>query len=97
MFDGIGCVNGLIKTGHQPENKSFLLVGAGGAGAAISIALADAGVQRLRIVDLDQEKVERVIASVRASYPNMEIDTGPLVPKEFDVVANATPLGYLSR
>jgi len=34
---------------------------------------------------------------VRASYPNMEIDTGPLVPKEFDVVANATPLGYLSR
>jgi shikimate dehydrogenase len=94
MFDGIGCVNGLIKNGHQPENKSFLLVG---AGAAISIALADAGVQRLRIVDLDQEKVERVIASVRASYPNMEIDTGPLVPKEFDVVANATPLGYLSR
>ena len=94
MFDGIGCVNGLIKTGHQPENKSFLLVGAGGA---ISIALADAGVQRLRIVDLDQAKVERVIASVRANYPNMEIDTGPLVPKEFDVVANATPLGYLSR
>ena len=94
MFDGIGCVNGLIKNGHQPENKSFLLVG---AGAAISIALADAGVQRLRIVDLDQAKVERVIASVRASYPNMEIDTGPLVPKEFDVVANATPLGYLSR
>jgi shikimate dehydrogenase len=34
-----------------------LLVGAGGAGAAISIALADAGVQRLRIVDLDQAKV----------------------------------------
>ena len=68
-----------------------------GAGAAISIALADAGVQRLRIVDLDQEKVERVIASVRANYPNMEIDTGPLAPKEFDVVANATPLGYLSR
>jgi shikimate dehydrogenase len=94
MFDGIGCVNGLIKNGHQPENKSFLLVG---AGAAISIALADAGVQRLRIVDLDQAKVVRVIASVRASYPNMEIDTGPLVPKEFDVVANATPLGYLSR
>ena len=94
MFDGIGCVNGLIKNGHQPENKSFLLVGAGGA---ISIALADAGVQRLRIVDLDQAKVERVIASVLANYPNMEIDTGPLVPKEFDVVANATPLGYLSR
>ena len=94
MFDGIGCVNGLIKNGHQPENKSFLLVG---AGAAISIALADAGVQRLRIVDLDQAKVERVTASVRASYPNMEIDTGPLVPKEFDVVANATLLGYLSR
>ena len=94
MFDGIGCVNGLIKNGHQPENKSFLLVG---AGAAISIALADAGVQRLRIVDLDQAKVERVIASVRANNPNMEIYTGPLVPKEFDVVANATPLGYLSR
>jgi shikimate dehydrogenase len=96
MFDGIGYVNGLVKNGHQPETKSFLLVGAGGAGAVISIALADAGVQRLRIVDLDQAKIERVIASVRANYPNMEIDTGPLVPVEFDVVANATPLGMAS-
>ena len=93
MFDGIGYVNGLAKCGHQPENKSFLLVGAGGAGAAISIALADAGVKRLRIVDLDQAKVEKIIANVRAYYPDMEIDTGPLVPAEFDVVANATPLG----
>jgi len=96
MFDGIGYVNGLVKNGHQPETKSFLLVGAGGAGAAISIALADAGVQRLRIVDLDQNKVERIIANVRANYPNMEIDTGPLLPTEFDVVANATPLGMAS-
>ena len=96
MFDGIGYVNGLIKNGHQPENKSFLLVGAGGAGAAISIALADVGVQRLRIVDIDQGKVERIITNVRANYPGVEIDTGPVIPAEFDVVANATPLGMAS-
>ena len=96
MFDGIGYVNGLIKNGHQPKNKSFLIVGAGGAGAAISFALADAGVQRLRIVDLDQGKVERIIANMRANYSNIEIDTGPLDPTEFDVVANATPLGMAS-
>jgi len=93
MFDGLGYVNGLIKNGHQPENKSFLLVGAGGAGAAISIALADVGVKRLRIVDLDQGKVDRIITNLRANYPGIEIDTGPCVPVEFDVVANATPLG----
>jgi shikimate dehydrogenase len=96
MFDGIGYVNGLIRNGHEPVNKSFLLIGAGGAGAAISIALADAGVQRLRIIDLNLGKVDRIIANVRANYPNMEIDTGPLVPAEFDVVANATPLGMAS-
>lgn len=92
MFDGLGYVNGLIKNGHQPENKSFLLVGAGGAGAAISIALADVGVKRLRILDLDQGKVDRIITNVRANYPGIKIDTGPVVPVEFDVVANATPL-----
>jgi shikimate dehydrogenase len=96
MFDGIGYVNGLIQNGHQPKNKSFLLVGAGGAGAAIAIALADAGVKRLRIVDLEQGKVEKIITNVRANYPSVKIDTGPVVPADFDVIANATPLGIAS-
>lgn len=92
-FDGVGYVNGLVSAGRDPKEKSVLLVGAGGAGAAIAVALADAGVSRLRVVDVDTAKAERVIAAVKGAFPALAIDTGPVVPSEFDIVANATPLG----
>ncbi|MCS0503349.1 shikimate dehydrogenase family protein [Ancylobacter mangrovi] len=92
-FDGVGYVNGLESSGHNPGGRSVLLIGAGGAGAAIAVALADASVSRLRVVDVDAGKAERVVAAVKSAYPAIEVDTGAPVPAEFDIVANATPLG----
>ncbi|WP_245261560.1 shikimate dehydrogenase [Ancylobacter sp. FA202] len=96
-FDGVGYVNGLVSNNRDPKGRSVLLIGAGGAGAAIAVALADAGVSRLRVVDVDTAKAERVVAAVRGAYPGLAVDTGAPVPAEFDIVANATPLGMSSN
>lgn len=92
-FDGVGYVNGLVSAGRDPKSRTVLLIGAGGAGAAIAVALAEAGVSRLRVVDVDTAKAERVVAAVTSAYPSIPVDTGAPVPAEFDIVANATPLG----
>lgn len=92
-FDGVGYVNGLVTANRDPKGRSVLLVGAGGAGAAIAVALAEAGAARLRVVDVETAKAERVVAAVQGAYPAIAIDTGAVVPAEFDIVANATPLG----
>lgn len=93
MFDGLGCVNGLRKQGHAVEGKRAFLMGTGGAGSAIASALAQAGVRRLVITDIDAERLERVIANVRCEYPDLSIEEGKIGQEEFDLAINATPLG----
>ncbi|MFD0205632.1 MULTISPECIES: shikimate dehydrogenase family protein [Saccharothrix] len=88
-FDGTGFVAGLRHQGRAPSGRRVVVVGAGGAGSAIAVALLDAGVAELRVVDRDPERVadlarrlgDRVIT---ATEPDL---TGA------DVVVNATPLG----
>ncbi len=44
MLDGLAFVKAQIDHGAQPKGARVLLVGAGGAGSAIAIALLEAGV-----------------------------------------------------
>jgi len=92
-FDGVGYVEGLKERGRNPAGKSVQLVGLGGAGASMAFALAEAGVSRLRIFDLDGAKVERVAAGLRDHFPRLSVEVGPIATREVDIVANATPLG----
>jgi shikimate dehydrogenase len=94
MFDGRGAVQGLRAQGIDPGGRSVLLVGAGGAGSAVAFAMAEAGVARLTIFDVDRDKAGRVIEGVRAAYPKLRVEAGPPVPSpDHDTVINATPLG----
>ena len=93
MFDGVGCVAGLAKQKHEVAGKDVFLMGLGGAGAAVASALAQAGVRRLVVADLNTERRDRVINSVRAACPQLAIEAGELSSGPFDVVINATPLG----
>jgi shikimate dehydrogenase len=92
-FDGVGYVEGLKERGRDPAGKSVQLVGLGGAGASMAFALAEAAVSRLRIFDLDNAKIERVKAGLSEHYPALTVESGPVLPREVDIVANATPLG----
>lgn len=93
IFDGVGYVNGLKSEGLDPKGKSVLLIGAGGAGAACAVELAEAGVSKLRIAELDKAKLDQLLASLAAAYPGLDVAAGDPAPEGFDIVANATPVG----
>ena len=93
MFDGIGCVHGLMAQGHEVAGRDVFLLGVGGAGAAVATALAQAGVKRLVIADVDTTRRDRVVDRVRAAYPTTTVEAGTLENGSFDLAINATPLG----
>ena len=93
MFDGKGMVAGLRKHGHEPKGKRALLVGAGGAGSAVGFALAEAGVSRLTVHDIDPDKAERLARAIAAAFPDAGAGVGPANATGYELVVNATPIG----
>ena len=57
----------------EADLSFVVLLGAGGAGAAVSHALLAAGVQRLAIVDLDRSRAIDRAASLLARYPDAAV------------------------
>jgi shikimate dehydrogenase len=92
-FDGRGFVEGLRAHGHEPAGRRVLLLGAGGAAAAIALALVRAGIAGLRIVNRSQDRAERLAARLQAAGAGMEVEAGPAEARAFDLVVNATSLG----
>lgn len=93
MFDGRGFVDGLKAEGHDPSGRSVLLLGAGGAAAAIAHALAQSSVTRLSIANRTQAKAQELAEQVSASHPHARIDAVSADPRGYDIVVNATSLG----
>jgi shikimate dehydrogenase len=94
MFDGRGCVQGLRTQGHEVAGRSVFLLGTGAAGSAVAFALAEAGVARLAIDDLDAARRDRVAQRVQAAFPAVTVRAEPLAgTAKHDIVINATPLG----
>lgn len=91
MFDGLGFVAACQDNGCKFLGKKALLAGAGGAGTAIAHAVADAGVARLTIADLNIARRDDLIHRlVAAGYP---VVPGEARIDEHDIVLNATPMG----
>lgn len=86
ISDGLGFVNAIRAKGFEPEGRSALLVGSGGVGAAIGGALADAGVTRLVVNDVEPGKAEALAKRLGAH-------SGGNDPRGYDLVVNCTPLG----
>lgn len=94
MFDGLGFVKGLKAQGNDPAGKTVLLLGAGGAAAAIAHALVESGVQRLSIANRTHAKAQAMAERVRASAPGgVVVDAVEADPRGYDLVVNATSLG----
>ncbi|MFT3718058.1 shikimate dehydrogenase family protein [Pseudorhodoferax sp.] len=92
MFDGIGFVAGLRAQGHEPAGWNVRLWGVGGAGSAIALALAQAGVAGLVLHDRDVLRRDRLCRQLQQAFPHVDISTGAHHFK-VDAVINATPLG----
>ena len=91
LFDGEGFARGLEARGFALAGRNCSVVGAGGAGAAIALALLERRVGSLSIWDIDRRKaadlVERLCAISRVRIVVGEPG------KDTDVAVNATPLG----
>jgi shikimate dehydrogenase len=67
-----------------------VLIGAGGAGAAVGHALKGLSAERLTIVDFDRKRAERLAAALDA-------EVGELDLADADGVVNATPAGMVGH
>jgi len=93
ITDGLGYAKALVAKGVALEGSDFLLIGAGGAGAAIAHEVARRGVARLVVIELDETRRETLLRRLGEAFPAVRC-FGEL-PKDFrfDVACNATPLG----
>jgi shikimate dehydrogenase len=92
MVDGLGFVGAVRSQSYDPLGKRALLVGAGGAGSAIAMALVEAGVSKLAIHDGDAARRDQLIERLK-SLGRADIVVGSCDPGGYHLVANATPAG----
>lgn len=92
IMDGVGFVEAARRHGVNPSEGRALLVGAGGAGSAIALALVEAGARELAIHDQDPTRRDVLIQRLSA-LSGATITMGSPDPSGFDFVANATPAG----
>lgn len=91
LFDGVGLINALQKRNITTAGVRALVIGAGGAGTAIAVALQQLGhVMSLGIADIDRQRAEKLV---------VKLDNAERVepnPENYQLVVNATPVGMNS-
>lgn len=92
MLDGLAFVKAQQDQGAKTEGARVLLLGAGGAGSAIAIALLEAGARELIIHDTNGARVAALLELV-ADLGRGRVSAGPADPTGCDMLCNATPLG----
>lgn len=90
--DGQGYMDGIAACGFDVAGKTALLVGAGGAGAAIAYEILARGAAQLKVHDIDVVRRDRIVARLAGRFPG-RVSVGSADPTGVDLVANATPLG----
>ncbi len=95
IFDGIGCVTALKSEGHSLTGKRVHLIGAGGAGSAIGVAVAHEHPASLTVFDMDPERAAALAARINRVDPAIAVAVGPWIPGSTDFVLNASPVGML--
>lgn len=98
--DYIGFRSALAAEHGLGSIQSVLLMGAGGAGGAVALALLDQGCDRLVICDPSGRRASDLAHRIAQLRPQKSVqgvmDVTSLDPKKFDGVVNATPLGMTS-
>lgn len=91
--DGLGFVRGLEAQGHRVRGASVWLVGLGGAGGAIAAALCEAGVGRLLVTEINDNRAGIAIDRLLRHFPDVPVAEVRSPPKGVHIAVNATPLG----
>ena len=99
--DGQGFITSLLTDGKvKLEGQKVFLMGAGGAGKAVAVKLAERGVERLVITDKIVERAEALVGRLRENIPDCPVYAVAISSKEFaetisesTLLVNATPVG----
>jgi len=92
MLDGEGFADGIAAAGCRFAGRRALLIGAGGAGSAIALALLERGVATLAVHDTDPSRRDALIGKLEAEFGDRVLP-GSENPVDADVLVNATPRG----
>ncbi|HEX2727162.1 MAG TPA: shikimate dehydrogenase [Beijerinckiaceae bacterium] len=92
IFDGVGLLGAVKSLGVDPRGYAVGLIGAGGAGAAIAFALAEAGVDSLAITDQQSDRAARLAERV-GDIGSLKPVAGNFDLHGLDLLINATPVG----
>jgi shikimate dehydrogenase len=95
MFDGTGLLQGLAPLGFHLRGKRVKQIGAGGAGAAVAHALAQAGAAAIRLSDPKPEVLSELVSRLRHFYPacSVGIDQNPAEVGDTNLLINCSPVG----
>ena len=95
IFDGLGCVEAFRRRGIGFEGKRVMLLGAGGAGSAIAVAIGYQRPAALRIFDVDDARAAALGHKVARANPGLDVAAGPPTTTGVDILLNASPVGML--
>jgi len=96
IFDGMGCVEAFRRRGYAIRGQRLMLLGAGGAGAAIGVAMAHEHPGSMRLYDIDPQRAAELAASIRTVDPSIDVEVGEPVTTGIDILLNASPVGMLT-
>jgi shikimate dehydrogenase len=91
-LDGLAFVEAQRRRGAQIEGRKALLVGAGGAGRAIALALVEAGIGEIVVHDADESRTTGLI-DLMTKTGEQRIRAGLPDPSQCTLVFNATSMG----
>ena len=97
--DYFGFKEALVRQIGRVEGQIVHVVGAGGAGLAVVLALLDSGAARVAISDLSASSAEALIADVRAIRPRARLELVDLAstPDGVEGIVNCTPMGMVDH
>lgn len=91
IVDGIGFVNGLLRSGQRIAGRRVLVVGSGGVGTAIAFALAEAEAASVHVSDMARERAADLARRLEAA--GTPSGTSAAAARGFDLIVNASPAG----
>jgi shikimate dehydrogenase len=94
-FDGIGAVEGFRRRGFMFTGKRVMLIGAGGAGASIGLAIAFEKPAAMQLYDIDEKRVKALADKITAIDGSIKVTIGPPVWEGVDYLLNSSPVGML--
>ena len=100
--DGSGFIEACEVAGVSLEGRRVLILGAGGAAAAIAVAVLGAGARQLYIANRTTGRAEELRAKLSEAIPEIEVLTCPLdrtedAAVEAEIIINATYLGMKKK